>query len=104
MFYKKNIKKKKIQTHYHSEHDLVITYKLAFNNIWFIFENFKFSIEPSFQSNPTIEPWKVLLASFSFSFPLTPLPSLMGVFNFLRDKVVILFSLLVCVSYSPTLK
>jgi hypothetical protein len=46
----------------------------------------------------------VLLASFSFSFPLTPLPSLMGVFNFLRDKVVILFSLLVCVSYSPTLK
>jgi hypothetical protein len=79
MFYKKNLKKE-IQTHYHSEHDLVIIYQLAFD-IWFIFDIFKFSIEPSFQSNSTIEPWKVLLGFFSFSFFLTPLQSLMGVFN-----------------------
>jgi hypothetical protein len=61
--------KKEIQTLNHSEHDLVIIYQLAFD-IWLIFDIFKFSIQPSFQSNPTIEPWKVWLAFFFF-FPNT---------------------------------
>ncbi len=102
MFYKKELTKKRFKPT-----TIVNMIQLLFTNLHSIFDLFfdifKFSIEPSFQSNPTIEPWKVLFSFFSSSF-LTPLPSLMGLFNFLRDKVVILFSLLVSVSYSPTLK
>jgi hypothetical protein len=65
MFYQKNLKKRFKPTTI-VKHDLVIIYQLAFD-IWFIFDIFKFSIKPSFQSNPTIEPWKVLLAFFLFS-------------------------------------
>lgn len=80
--------------------------QLLFTNLHLIFDLFlTFS---SFQSNQVFN--QILPQNlgrcgqlFSFFF-LTRLPSLMGVFNYLRDKVVIMFSLLVSVSYSPTLK